>query len=117
MIKLTDHQRRVMDHVLIIETPDEWVARNLASVGEKKTRVWLDAKVGRWEAAYLTAKAEEGERYRDAKGRHAFDVAQQEAQVQKTLAKLVQDRAELRATLKAEILEELRAPQGERLSR
>lgn len=106
MITLTDHQRRVMDHVLIIETPDEWVARNLASVGEKRTQEWLDAKVKRWEADYLTAKAEEG--YRDAKGRHALDVVQQEAHVQGTLAKLVQDRADQRATLKAEILEELR---------
>lgn len=75
MIVLTAHERDVMNHVLLLEEPEEWIARNIRNHGEPQTRVWLDAKVKRWEPIYLAAKESEGAGYRTAKQRHAADTA------------------------------------------
>lgn len=64
---LTDFERAVLAHVLIIETPDEWVARNEARVGRQKTRAWLNAKVARWRGDYLRADKTD---YKTAKQRY-----------------------------------------------
>jgi shikimate kinase len=108
VIVLSEEERNVLDHNLIVETPEHWVARNVAAVGAKKTRERLDAKVARHKPDCERCMAEEGEFYRDAKWHHAYDTAHQEVRVQEELAKLGQQRADLRASIRDEILAELR---------
>lgn len=68
-IMLTEYERNVLAHVLIIETPEEWVARNEALVGIEKTRARLNAKVNRWQSSYETAITKGGVNYKTANAR------------------------------------------------
>jgi shikimate kinase len=106
-IVLSEEERDVLDHVLIVETPEHWVARNVAAAGARKTRQRLDAKVARHKESHDQARAEEGTFYRDAKWHRAYDTAHQEVQVQEELTKLRQRQADLHASIRDEILAEL----------
>lgn len=109
VIVLTDEERAVMDHVLIVETPEHWVARNVAEHGVDQTREWLDAKVARHKPDCEHRMKEDGPNYKNAKQLHAEELQRQQADMQAEVATLRKAQADRNAALKAEILAELRA--------
>ena len=72
---LTEHQRAVLAHVLIEESPDDWLARVTADLGAAAAGAALAAKVAQHEADYLAAVALAGADYETAAQRHAAEIA------------------------------------------
>lgn len=109
VIELTDEESGVLDHVLIIETPQHWVARNVAAVGEEETRRRLDAKVARHKPDCERCKKEEGKDYRNAKQRHADDRKQAEIAARREVEQLAGRVKGEQEAMEQRILDRLRA--------
>lgn len=111
-IELTARERAVLDHKLIIETPEQWVARNVARVGEAQTREWLDAKVQRWQFHYLAEVTTDGDLYRDAKWNYAHDSAHDDNDAMARAAAEKQRREAEREEIVAEAVRRIRATEA-----
>lgn len=56
-------QREILAHVLVDESPDDYYARVVKTFGQELADQHLANKVGRHSAAYVAAKARDGDKY------------------------------------------------------
>jgi hypothetical protein len=70
---LTDHERDVLAHVLVYETPEEWEARVYKEFGPEIGLYYLALKVNRHRDHFMTAVKKSG--YKTARKRHDDDHA------------------------------------------